>query len=156
MTAGGATWLDRQMVAREPQAIAQSGFGLEVRAALERRGSHLESRGLARREAGVLTPSRGLLATLRGQELSRVVANIQAETGATFVDPESGGLISGVYSRRVDLASGRFAMIEDGLGFQLAPWTRALDARLGQEVRGTISPSGGVDWSLGKKRGLGL
>lgn len=55
----------------------------------------------------------------------------------------------------MDLASGRFALVEDGRGFQLAPWTRSLEARLGQEVRG-IMTSGGVDWAFGRKREIGL
>ncbi len=154
--ASGATWLDRQMVAREPQVLAQAGFGLEAREALEQRRAHLESSGLASRQAGGLAPVRNLLATLRERELSRVAANIQAETGATLIEAGKGDLVAGVYSRRIDLSSGRFAMIEDGLGFQLVPWTRSLDAKLGQEVRGTMTPTGGMDWSLGKKRGLGL
>jgi len=154
--ASGATWLDRQLVAREPQVLAQSGFGLEVSDALEQRRAHLEALGLAYRQAGQVTPARNLLATLRGQELSRVAANIQAEAGATFIEAGKGGAVAGIYSRRIDLTSGRFAMIEDGLGFQLVPWTRSLDAKLGEQVRGTITPSGGMDWSLGKKRGLGL
>ena len=154
--ASGATWLDRQMVARDPQTLAQAGFGLEARAALDQRRAHLEALGLASRQSGALTPARNLIATLRGQEMARVAANIRAETGATFVETGKGDMVSGLYSRRLDLVSGRFAMIEDGLGFQLVPWTRSLDAQLGREVRGMMSPSGGVDWSLGKKRGLGL
>ena len=54
------------------------------------------------------------------------------------------------------LASGRFAMIDDGLGFQLVPWRPALEKELGREVRGVMAPGGNVEWSLGRKRGLGL
>ena len=154
--ASGATWLDRQMVARDPQVLAQAGFGLEAHAALDQRRAHLEKVGLANRQNGTLTPARDLIGALRRQELARVAVNIRAETGATFVETGKGDVVSGLYSRRLDLVSGRFAMIEDGLGFQLAPWTRSLDAQLGREVRGMMSPSGGMDWSLGKKRGLGL
>lgn len=156
VTASGATWLDRQMVARDPQVLAQAGFGLEARAALDQRRAHLETLGLGNWESGALTLARNLIATLRGQEVARVAANIRAETGATFVETGKGDMVAGLYSRRLDLVSGRFAMIQDGLGFQLVPWTRSLDAQLGREVRGMMSPSGGMDWSLGKKRGLGL
>ena len=52
--------------------------------------------------------------------------------------------------------SGRFAMIDDGLGFQLVPWRPALEQRLGQQVSGTLTPGGGIDWSFQRKRGLGL
>jgi hypothetical protein len=43
------------------------------------------------------------------------------------------------------LPSGRFAMIDDGLGLQLVPWRPALEQKLGQHVTGTMSPDGGVD-----------
>jgi hypothetical protein len=154
--ADGATWLDRQMVSRTPQPHAPTGFGAELRDALERRLAHLETRGLAQRQDGRLAPVRNLVATLRARELSRVAGNLQAEAGAMHGEPAAGETVSGVYRRRVDLASGRFAMVDDGLGFQLVPWTRALDQRLGQEVKGTITPGGGVDWQLGRKRGIGL
>lgn len=43
-------------------------------------------------------------------------------------------------------------MIDDGLGFSLAPWRPALEQHVGRH----ISEAGGVDWSFGRKRGLGL
>jgi hypothetical protein len=52
------------------------------------------------------------------------------------------------------LATGRFAMIDDGLGFSLVPWTPALDDRLGHHVTGVAKESGGIEWSFGRKRGL--
>lgn len=60
------------------------------------------------------------------------------------------------YRRRFALASGRFAMIDDGLGFKLVPWTPSLERHLGQHVSGVARGDGGVDWSFGRKRGLGL
>lgn len=154
VTADGATWLDRQLVVAEPTPLAQHGFGAEVRDALDRRRSHLESTGLAETRDGKFQPARKLIAKLRDGELERVRSNL-AGAGKTSMTGGEGDAVAGVYARRLDLVSGRFAMIEDGLGFQLVPWTRSLDARLGQEVAGTITNSG-VDWSFGKKRGLGL
>lgn len=154
VSAEGATWLDRQLVVREPATLASHGFGGEVRAALERRRQHLVSEGLGRMVDGQFKPSGNLIGRLRQVEFDKVEARF-AKGGATVVHAAEGDAVTGVYARRLDLASGRFAMIEDGLGFQLVPWTRALDAKLGQEVSGTITKTG-VDWSLGKKRGLGL
>lgn len=154
--ADGATWLDRQMVSRTPQPLASTGFGAELRDALERRRAHLETRGLARRQDGQLVPVRNLIATLRERELSRVASNLQVESGTVRSELVAGDPVSGVYRRRIDLASGRFAMIDDGLGFQLVPWTRALDQHLGREVKGAMTPGDGVDWALGRKRGIGL
>ena len=64
--------------------------------------------------------------------------------------------VSGIYSRRLSLASGRFAMIDDGLGFQLVPWSPSLEKQLGNDVSGIVRSHGGVDWSFGRKRGLSL
>lgn len=152
--AKGATWLDRQLVAREPSALAATGFGAEVRQALEGRRRHLVSAGLASQTDGGFKPSSKLIEALRQEELDRVAARYAGE-GGRFNPSGEGEGVSGVYARRLDLVSGRFAMIEDGLGFQLVPWTRTLDGRLGQMVSGTVT-KGGVEWSLGKKRGLGL
>jgi hypothetical protein len=47
-------------------------------------------------------------------------------------------------------------MVDDGLGFQLVPWRPALEQHLGRYVSGVMMPGGGVEWSFGRKRGLGL
>lgn len=41
------------------------------------------------------------------------------ETGLSFQQPAAGGYVAGTYRQRFTLASGRYAMIEDGLGFKL-------------------------------------
>lgn len=154
ISAEGATWLDRQLVVREPTSLASYGFGSEVRAALDRRRDHLVAEGRGRIVDGQFKPNGNLIGSLRQGELDRVEAQL-AKTGGVAVRARESESVSGVYSRRLDLVSGRFAMIDDGLGFQLVPWTKALDAKFGQEVMGTITKAG-VEWSLGKKRGLGL
>jgi uncharacterized protein DUF3363 len=47
-------------------------------------------------------------------------------------------------------------MIDDGMGFQLVPWRPALEQQLGRQVGGVIAPGISVDWSFGRKRGLGI
>ena len=47
-------------------------------------------------------------------------------------------------------------MLDDGLGFQLVPWTPALEKHLGRHVSGVARNDGGIDWSFARKRGLGL
>jgi hypothetical protein len=47
-------------------------------------------------------------------------------------------------------------MIDDGMGFQLVPWRPALEQQLGRQVGGIMAPGGNVDWSLGRKQGLGI
>ena len=52
------------------------------------------------------------------------------------------------------MTSGRFATIDNGLGFALVPWTPALDPHLGRQVAGVAKNRGGIKWSFGRKRGL--
>src|ERR1700739_550644 len=49
-----ATWLDRELTAREPQVIADSGFGRDVRNALQRRAEHLVKMGYATARNGAV------------------------------------------------------------------------------------------------------
>jgi type IV secretory pathway VirD2 relaxase len=156
VTASGATWLDRQAVARDPVALGQAGFGAEVRDALERRAEQLIEQGLAERQARGIAFSHGLIGTLRRREVKALGERLAAETGQTFNQAASGEYVAGSYRQRFALASGRFAMIDDGLGFQLVPWTPSLDKQLGRHVSGVARDDGGVDWGFGRNRGLGL
>jgi type IV secretory pathway VirD2 relaxase len=155
VSASGATWLDRQLLAKDPP-LSGGGFGAEVRDAMEARIDHLAEEGLARRQGRRVVVARDLLATLRRRELEDAAAKLSAETGLAYQPAAEGEHVSGVYRQRVTLASGRFAMIDDGLGFQLVPWRPALEKELGREVRGVMALGGNVEWSLGQKRGLGL
>ena len=155
IAAPGATWIDRQLLAREP-ATGGGGFGAEVREAMDRRVDHLIEEGLARRQGQPVVFARDLLDTLRRRELDGVSSKLAAETGLAHRPSAEGEHVAGVYRQRVTLASGRFAMIDDGLGFQLVPWRPALEQQLGRQVSGVVAPGGGVDWSFGRKRGLGI
>ena len=77
------------------------------------------------------------------------------ETGLPRHAAAEGETVAGVYRQRLTLASGRFAMIDDGLGFSLVPWSPSLEKELGRHVSGVMTP-GGVDWSFGRKEGIGL
>ncbi len=156
VTASGATWLDRQNIAREPVALSDGGFGAEVRHALDRRAEHLIEQGLADRNGQRVTFARNLIDTLRARELEALGEKLAAETGQPFNRAGSGEYVAGAYRQRFTLASGRFAMIDDGLGFQLVPWTPSLEKQLGRHVSGVARDDRGIDWSFGRKRGLGL
>ncbi|UFW90503.1 DUF3363 domain-containing protein [Bradyrhizobium barranii] len=156
VTAKGATWLDHRLVERDPMPLAMGGFGRETRDAMEARTEHLVQEGLARRQGQRIILQRDLLDTLRRRELDGVAARISADTGLPQVRAASGEHASGTYRQRLTLTSGRFAMIDNGLGFQLVPWSRELESRLGQHVSGVVKDGGGIEWGFGRKRDLGL
>lgn len=153
VNAEGATWLDRQLVAREPAALAWRGFGAEAREALAARRAVLAERRLGVGEGAGFVAARDLLATLRARDLASAGAALAKETGLRF---EAGGgpEVRGRYVKRLDLASGRFAAVEEGGAFRLVPWARVLDRRLGREVGGRLSP-GGMAWDPGRGPELG-
>jgi Protein of unknown function (DUF3363) len=79
-----------------------------------------------------------------------------AERGLRFNTVKGGDYVRGTLANSTQLASGRFAMIDDGTGFLLLPWQPVLDKRIGQHVTGIMRIAGGVEWSFGRKRGLGI
>ncbi|MNH47004.1 hypothetical protein D3C79_1100460 [compost metagenome] len=53
------------------------------------------------------------------------------------------------------LASGRFAMLADGIGFSLVPWKPVIEQRLGQQLAATVRGTS-VSWDIGRQREKGI
>ena len=152
----GATWLDRELIARERMATADSGFGRQVNNALSRRAQRLVEMGYATAKDGNIHISASTVATLQRQEVQRVGQQMATERGLAFVPSSAGDYVSGRLAGIASLVSGRFAMIENGLGFQLVPWQPILEKRIGQHITGLQRDDGGIEWTLGRNRGLSL
>lgn len=154
--ARGATWLDRQLVSPRPAELS-GGFGSQVRDAIDRRAEVLIEEGLARRQGQRLIFAKGMIERLRGRDLEQAAEALAARDGAQYVGIAShGDLVAGTYRERVTLASGRFAMIDNGVGFQLVAWRQDLERHLGQVVSGRVNERGGIDWSFARSRGPAL
>ena len=153
--APGATWLDRRNLSNDGHDLG-GGFGTEVRAAMEARAEHLADEGLARRQGQRIIFARNLLDTLRRRELDEAAKDLSAEIGLPHAPSKAGEYVAGTVRQRITLASGRFAMIDNGLSFQLVPWSPSLDRQIGKHISGVMRAGGGVDWSFGRGRGLGL
>jgi type IV secretory pathway VirD2 relaxase len=150
----GATWLDRELTG-DPSKIPDAGFGAEVRAAVRTRLAFLVDQGLAERRGSQIVLTGNLIASLRQRELARAADLLQVETGLSYQPLVDGQRVRGVYRRSMQLASGRFAMLETTVGFALVPWRQVLEKRLGQEVTGLVR-NGAVSWDLTRRRGLGI
>jgi len=151
--ATGATWLDRSLI--EGAATAPTGFGAEVRSALDERRAFLVEEGLATRQGRRTVLARDLLSRLRDREVAQVGRTMATEARLEHRTVKDGDSVRGVYRRSVMLASGRFAMLDDGVGFSLVPWKPVLDQRLGQTVSGVVR-GGSVSWDLSRQRGIGV
>lgn len=147
----GATWLDQQLI-RGGKDLGELGFGAEVRQALQQRADFLIEQGLAERRGSRLILARNLLATLRLRELKRATRAIAADTGLAYRPLGDGDRTSGIYRRSVLLASGRFAMLDEGIRFSLVPWKPWIHRRLGQTVSAIVR-GGHVTWKFGKEQG---
>ena len=154
IAAPGATWLDHRLVERVPTNLAHSGFGAEVRNALGKRAEQLIAKGLAHRDGDRVRFRKDLLDTLRNRELEAVGAKIAHARGMTFHPATPGGAVSGTFRETLRLSSGRFAMIDDGLGFQLVPWSASLEKFRDRQVSGLCRGDGGVDWRPERARGI--
>jgi type IV secretory pathway VirD2 relaxase len=153
----GATWLDRELVSPNRTVLANVGYGREVTDAMDRRKQTLVDMGHAvRLDDGRIRVPKDFIANLVRAEVSRVGKAMAAERGLTFTTAKTGEYVSGTLVGSTQLASGRFAMIDDGIGFQLVPWQSVLDKRVGQHITGIMRNASGIEWSFGRKRGLGL
>jgi type IV secretory pathway VirD2 relaxase len=147
----GATWLDDLLAAGDGAPARDAGFGRELRSALVLRRAWLLRQGLASEEHGELVLGTGAVALLRRRELLRVAAGLARDLDKDFVEPGEGMRVEGVVARRVDLASGRFAVIENSREFSLVPWRPVLERALGRPVSGVMREAG-TSWTIGRGR----
>ncbi len=75
-----------------------------------------------------------------------MAATIAEEMGKAFRNIVKGDQIEGVYTKPVELVSGKYAVIEKSKEFSLVPWRSVLERSKGKMVSGVI----------GKKRGMGI
>lgn len=150
----GATWLDQQLIGGG-RGLGDLGFGSEAKQAMQQRGEFLVEQGLAERRGQRVILARNLLGTLRNRELAQVAKDIAADTGLEHRPMAEGQRVAGIYRRSVVLASGRYAMLDDGMGFSLVPWKSVIEQRLGQQLAATVRGSG-VSWEVGRQRGMGI
>lgn len=84
--------------------------------------------------------------------MAQAAKDIAAEMGLEHRPATDGQRVAGIYRRSVMLASGRYAMLDDGKGFSLVPWKPVIEQRLGQQLAATVRGSG-VSWEIVRQRG---
>jgi hypothetical protein len=151
----GATWLDEEL--SSPSAAArEQGFGREVRTALTQRRAWLIGQGLAWLEGDQLHCQPEMMGVLKTRAIQQASIAIGQETGLDFKAAAPGSRIEGNLRRRLDLPSGRFAVIEDGHEFSLVPWRPELARAIGKEVSVLVRSDSDISWRIGRSRELEL
>ncbi|EFB9828105.1 DUF3363 domain-containing protein [Escherichia coli] len=150
----GATWLDRRLIHGETADLAPTGFGQQVREAMDqRREHHIEQGDATRSRDSRVFYRRNLLAILREREVAGVGSDMALSKGLPFRAATDGESVSGKFTGSVHLSSGKFAVVEKSHEFTLVPWRPIIDRQLGREVMGIVQ-GGSVSWQLGRQRGL--
>jgi len=147
----GATWLDQQLI-NGGSGLGDLGFGGQAKQAMQQRADFLAEQGLAKRRGQHVILARNLLGTLRNRELTQAAKDIAAETGLEHRPVADGQRVAGIYRRSVMLASGRYAMLDDGMGFSLVPLKAVVEQRRGQLISATMHRVG-ASWEIGRSRG---
>jgi hypothetical protein len=153
----GPTWLDRELTSKTPTYIINQGFGADVKTALRTRMQWLTENGLTQTlDDGTNSLSPNAIHELRRKELQHTVNSITARSGLSHANPIDGENFSGTYRHAVNLASGKYAIIENAKEFVLVPWKPSFE-----DLRNkVITNSGGLTrtWeiALGRQHGLGI
>lgn len=119
---------------------------------MKQRAGFLAAHGLAKISDSHATFARNLLETLRRRELTQVALEIAVESGLKYRPAVNGERLTGVYRRSIMLVSGRYAVLDDEMGFSLVPWKPVLEPRLGKQLAVTIR-NGSASWEIGRHRG---
>jgi hypothetical protein len=105
------------------------GFGAEVRSALRQRQRWLFENGHMSQRGGQLVARRRLLDTLTKKDVAVAGSRLTKELGRSFREAAEFDWKSAKISRSIRLASGRFAIVQEGKEFTLVPWRQAMRMR---------------------------
>ena len=151
IAAAGPTHLDRALAGQESSPDGAGHLAREFEAALRQRRLFLIEQGWMG-AADKMLP-RQALEDMKAHELRTTAKILSSEVGMPVT--LGSGTVSGVYTRRIDLAQGRVALIVGDQTSQLVPWRPALERFAGQNVVG-VQRGRSISWSLQRGRGLGL
>jgi type IV secretory pathway VirD2 relaxase len=149
--ADAATWVDRELASQSPLPMRDAGFGRDVRAAMAARRQWLVEQQLADVDGDRIRLRANAIMMLQRRELLREGAALASEMGKAFVEARAGDRIDGTVVRKIDLTSGRFAVIEKAKAFTLVPWRPVLENQLGKGASG-IMRGDSVSWRFGRGR----
>jgi Protein of unknown function (DUF3363) len=95
------------------------------------------------------------LEQLRQRDLRQASQILSQELGLSHAQLVDGERVEGTFNRSVNLASGKYAVIQKSKEFTLVPWRPELEQFRGKPLSG-IAGSQGINWDWNVKRGQGL
>ena len=104
---------------------------------------------------GMFQPKPKLFETLRQREYQSAAQSLSRELGLSHHAPVEGEQISGTFTKTVNLASGKYAIVEKSHEFTLVPWRSEMESLRGKSLAGTASAQG-IQREWGPRRGLGI
>ena len=146
------TFLDDALEGKNDFKLAGAGFAEDLAKSIAARRRWLLANGLASEEGEKLIIDRKHLRGMERESIATEGAALAKKLGKSFDQPVEGERLAGKYRGPVDLAAGRFAIIEKSKEFALVPWREALEPRRRMEISGVMR-RGGVTWNFGKNRG---
>ena len=153
----GATWLDRELASKTPKYISDQGFGADVKAALRNRLQwHSEQGRTQTFEDGATRLLATALSDLKRRELQSTADIISVRSGLSHAVPVEGEQFSGTYKHSVNLASGKYAIIENAKEFVLLPWKLSLEEMRGKLVSSVAGSNRTWETVIARQRGLGI
>jgi type IV secretory pathway VirD2 relaxase len=154
--AEGATWLDKELLGKSQEKLNKTGFGGDVASAFTKRRNWLVTQGLGTvGPTNAFQPQPHMLEQLRQRDLRQASQVLSKELGLANAQLGEGDRIDGTFSRSVNLASGKYAVVEKSKEFTLVPWRPEMDQFRGKTLSGTAGSQGiNWDWYAGRSRGL--
>jgi len=95
------------------------------------------------------------ITALRKAGLDRAGKRLAARLGKAYKPAATSGQITGKFTRHVDLADGRYAVLERERKFTLVKWRQVMERGRGLAMTGRVS-GGKISWKFEAQRGRGM
>jgi len=76
------------------------------------------------------------------------------QTGKIYRALDQGMKVEGVFTDRIELTSGPYAVVQSQRAFYLVPWRSVMEQERGRRLTGTMRGKS-VSWQFGRGRGRG-
>ena len=151
-----ATWLDRMQIPYEKDSFGKQGYGADLHRAVAKRQTWLVEQGLATQNNNkTVSYEKGYVQTLINREVGTEAAKITEKIGKTYRALDQGMKVEGVFTDKIELMSGPYAVVQSQRAFYLVPWRSVMEQERGRRLTGTMRGKS-VNWQFRRSRSLGM